>query len=644
MTIEYRPDIDGLRALAVLPVVAFHADLPFFAGGFAGVDVFFVISGFLITSMILRELKEGRFSIFEFYKRRFLRILPALFAVIFATLVASYILLLPIQQIEVARSGLATTLFFSNIYFWQNQDYFRANAIEDPLLHTWSLGVEEQFYIIFPILLIVIYKYFNKRFLILTSIACALSFAPLVFCEGAGSAKFYLMPARFWELGLGALVAMGIAPKISDLSRSLVCLISFVCLVGSYALLSDENGFVGWLLVTPVVSTACLIAYLPRTNLASALSISPLRYIGKVSYSMYLWHWPILSFYFLVYGELPHGMSLFAYGIVLFIVSTASKEWLEDPVRYGWRPWSARKVNSTAIGMVVGAAFLCVWARDGLPNTVQISHEVKSVSDYLNYSATEEYKYQWRRGTCFVMETHEQSVPEDRFGQFDVDECLRLREDVPNVLVIGDSHSGHIWRALAERLPSANVMQASSTGCHPLLFEDGGRTKCRRLMVEILQNIVPQGNIDAIVFASRWRPEDGALLEATLEHVNPFVDHVLVFGPTPEFATRVPAALALRLKRNHSTNMISAMDEGRIKIDAEIESSSNSKGAYYVSLMRTMCSETNGCPGLTPNGVPVQFDYTHFTLPGARFAIERAETSERELLEFLTAVESASAN
>ena len=163
-------------------------------------------------------------------------------------------------------------------------------------------------------------------------------------------------------------------------------------------------------------------------------------------------------------------------------------------------------------------------------------------------------------------------------------------------------------------------------------------------MMYIFEDVVPAGEIDAIVFAARWRTGDGPLLEDTLEAVNPFVDHVLVLGPTPEFASRVPIAVASRMRRNQSTALTNALDEGRTKIDSEIETSAEVMGAYYVSLMQVLCSEVGGCPGLTSSGAPMQFDYTHFTLPGARVAIERAELLAPDMSEFLSAVENLSRN
>ena len=211
---RYRKDIDGLRALAVVPVVLFHAGVKAFSGGFIGVDVFFVISGYLITSLIVGEIEQGRFSIIRFYERRVRRIFPALFTLLIFVSVAASRLMMPKQFDEFATSVFATALFISNIVFWKEGGYFAEPAIEKPLLHTWSLAVEEQFYIAFPLFLFIVHRWLKGRWIAWL--------APLVFASFAigvwgvahkPSATFYLAPTRAWELLLGSLLAVRAIPN-----------------------------------------------------------------------------------------------------------------------------------------------------------------------------------------------------------------------------------------------------------------------------------------------------------------------------------------------------------------------------------------------------------------------------------------------
>ena len=214
--LHYRPDIDGLRAVAVIPVVLYHAGVQFFSGGYVGVDVFFVISGFLIAGIIAREIQSNRFSLVNFYERRARRILPALFVVIGATLAAGWVIAWPDNYVEIGESALATVFFSSNFYFWQTTDYFATAAEYRPLLHTWSLAVEEQFYIFFPLVLILMAKLPRSRLLAslvaIFVISVTMSVAWTVTAPGAA---FYLAPVRAWELLVGVFLALSIFPSWS---------------------------------------------------------------------------------------------------------------------------------------------------------------------------------------------------------------------------------------------------------------------------------------------------------------------------------------------------------------------------------------------------------------------------------------------
>lgn len=213
----YRPDIDGLRMIAIVPVVLYHAGVPWLPGGFIGVDVFFVISGFLIAGVLLGDLTSGRFSLIGFYERRARRILPALFMVLFASFVAGYFILSPENLLDMSQAATATVLFSSNFWFsWTTSNYFADYAEFEPLLHTWTLGVEEQFYILFPLLLWGLFRGPGKVALPVVMGLTVVSFiVSIIDTESNPAASFYLLPSRGWELGLGALLALGFGPRLS---------------------------------------------------------------------------------------------------------------------------------------------------------------------------------------------------------------------------------------------------------------------------------------------------------------------------------------------------------------------------------------------------------------------------------------------
>ncbi len=299
----YRPDIDGLRAFAVVAVAFYHFNPSRFTGGFIGVDVFFVISGFLITGILTADIDKHRFSILKFYERRARRIFPALFFVIALTAIAAWFVLLPHDLYEFGRGVLATSFFVSNLLFASDYGYFVGSAARNPLLHTWSLAVEEQFYVAFPLLMWWITHYFPRhriRLIWTVAVASFLYSAYLVRVEQ--SAAFYLAPSRAWELALGSLLALGAFPATSRRSvREGLGLVGACLLIFTLWGISEDMVFPGPAALVPCIGAA-LIIYAGSvgaggTLVARALSMRPIVSVGLISYSLYLWHWPVLILY-----------------------------------------------------------------------------------------------------------------------------------------------------------------------------------------------------------------------------------------------------------------------------------------------------------------------------------------------------------
>jgi peptidoglycan/LPS O-acetylase OafA/YrhL len=297
----YRPDIDGVRALAILPVILFHADLGC-PGGFIGVDIFFVISGFLITTLILKELRADAFSLATFWERRIRRIFPALFVVIFATLIAGWFLYLPPDFDLLGQSVAAQALLLSNVFFYQHMGYFQPDSNAMPLLHTWSLAVEEQFYVIFPLLLIFLAR--HKRFSIAQIIFCLcicslnLSVWGIKF-NFSSSANFYLLPTRAWELMIGAFLAAIPRKQLFHARWNEAAGLAGLGLV-LYAVFfyTRETEFPGLAAIPPCLGAALIIISggATPTLVSRVLVLRPIVFVGLISYSLYLWHWPLLVF------------------------------------------------------------------------------------------------------------------------------------------------------------------------------------------------------------------------------------------------------------------------------------------------------------------------------------------------------------
>jgi peptidoglycan/LPS O-acetylase OafA/YrhL len=304
---KYRSDIDGLRAVAVIPVILYHTDIEYFSGGYVGVDVFFVISGYLITKLLTDDLSRGHLSIRKFYERRIRRIFPALFTVLIFTLIVSSLILLPEDYISESYSALSAALFSANIYFWANSGYFDAPASALPLLHTWSLAVEEQFYIVFPLLLLT-FKNANRN--VLAIIFFVLFFVSLGISQwyvvNDTKSAFYLPHSRAWELLIGAFLALGVLPdNRSRLMRETLSITGITLISWSVFTYTDKTPFPGFSALAPSIGAA-LIIYAGRSGRSlpfHILTMKSIVFIGLISYSLYLWHWPIivLTKYYVVY-------------------------------------------------------------------------------------------------------------------------------------------------------------------------------------------------------------------------------------------------------------------------------------------------------------------------------------------------------
>ena len=301
-SVGYRPDIDGLRAIAVIAVVLYHLDVPGMRGGFVGVDVFFVISGYLITRLVRREMAAGSFTFRNFFVRRIRRLAAPLFLVSLAALVTGYLISTPNALHSISQSVQSQPLALQNLHFLAEGDYFQL-AEAKPLLHTWSLGVEEQFYLLWPLLLFLLRRRLRTTVIWIVAASMAASFvANLVLLELIPKAAFYLLPARAWELGFGGILALSHEPAERPVPRRRVgagpAVAAIGLLVVAFVRIDPEGAFPGWAAVLPVVATTVLIAHGSTSDsfVKRALSLPALIYVGLISYSLYLWHWPLITF------------------------------------------------------------------------------------------------------------------------------------------------------------------------------------------------------------------------------------------------------------------------------------------------------------------------------------------------------------
>lgn len=608
---QYRNDIDGLRAAAIVPILLFHAGVSTLHGGFVGVDIFFVISGFLITSIITQELNAGSFSIATFYKRRAVRILPALALMLLGTLIAGKFLLLAVELRDLGRSAAAAMAFVANIHFWLTVDYFDSGSETKLLLHTWSLGVEEQFYIFYPFFVLLMHRWLPRYMKVAVVLATVLSFAlSMYFSRTEPTAAFYLIPMRAWELGIGALIALNVLPKIaSKHARNVAAVIGAALVLFAVFKIRPDYAFPApWALV-PCIGATLLIAYGRDAVTARMLAWKPVRAVGLISYSLYLWHWPIITLYRLNYGmEISTGGKVFVVALS-FAAATVSYFLVEQPFLRRHRQTRSRPVliaGGVAVASVAGASLLVSSQAAAI---VQHPAAVDLVGSYADYRTKPQHPYQFRGGTCFASEGQ----------QYDRARCLTLRTGQPNVIVMGDSHAAQYWRAIALRFPQVNVVQATASGCRPTLAFKG-RDRCVSVMKLVLNDIVHRPDVVGVVLAGRWRGSEVASLIDTVSYLRKLGLAVTVIGPTTEYSVDMPRVLARSMLAGDPSRISALLKRSRFDLDRRMKPLVENAGGQYLSETDIECPKGK-CQLFDGDGGPYHFDYGHLTFTASKEVI-----------------------
>ncbi len=511
---KYRADIDGLRAIAVLLVVFHHLGAAGMSGGYVGVDVFFVISGFLITGIIHSEIRQGDFTLAGFYVRRVRRILPVLGVVVAATAAAAA-LLVPVSQLEeMAGSVAAVALFVSNIFFWRHTDYFSVAAELKPLLHMWSLSVEEQYYVLFPLFMVAVRRLSTRGLVAALGVLTVVSFAIGVFLSQSHPlAGFYLAHARAWELLLGGLLAVqAFPPPSSRRVGSVLSLLGLVMVLSSAFLLTRSSVFPGWNALSPCVGALLIIhgGSVGGTMVGSLLSVPAMRYVGRISYSLYLWHWPALVMVRSnVMGELTVIHKFLVLGIA-FLLSAVSYRYVETPFRRGSLVTETnflRVALGSTLGMVlVGGALYGYYGSSGYGEQQRIADERMAHLEDVE--------------SCFGTPPSAASLAACSFGS---------REANRAFLLWGDSHGWAVLPAF-EAFARENGWRgtlAVSKGCPPLFDVFRRDAPAQRLGMcdgEFGRNVrayLQEHRVEAVVLVARWSlyergwVKNGRLQEAT---------------------------------------------------------------------------------------------------------------------------------
>ena len=493
----YRTDIDGLRAIAILSVVAYHAGVRALSGGFTGVDVFFVISGYLIGGHIFSELRSGSFSFLRFYQRRAKRILPAYYFVLLFTVAAALVLLSPYEAAQFGRSAFAATLSASNVLFWKTTGYFDLRSELNPLLMTWSLGVEEQFYAIIPLLLLLLYKVRRSWLLPAILLGCAVSFAFAVReLSVHPTMVFYMLPSRAWELGIGVALAVTERGKSISLRPAMAFsagLVGLAMILMPAVYLTVATPFPGVAALPSVLGTAMLLAVPGNWINQRLLSLRPLVFVGKISYSFYLWHWPLLALARVVYGrEVPPAAVAFVI-VLSFAASIFSYHFVEQPFRKSTAAPVPLLVRYGVVSAVILAVCAGVWKSGGVPQRDRQLAQMENAGLTLTGDP------------CLA--------PYGKDKPNLSGDCVSTSTSGNDVALWGDSHSAALapgLRAIANQ-EGYGFLQLSKASCPPLtgatrfiLEHPGHAAECQRFNQRVLQMLKSDAHVRTVVLAGYW--------------------------------------------------------------------------------------------------------------------------------------------
>jgi peptidoglycan/LPS O-acetylase OafA/YrhL len=620
--IKYRPEIDGLRALAVLPVVLFHAGFQSFSGGFVGVDVFFVISGYLITSLILADVAKGGFSFARFYERRARRILPALFLVIICTIPFVWFLYLPADMKDFTESVAAIPLFLSNFVFESQSGYFERATDIKPLIHTWSLAVEEQFYLFFPILLLLILRFHKSKGFMLILLLSILSLALAEWgVHNAPTDAYFLLPTRIWEMLLGSLMAMYLIDRDNRRISDIACAIGIVMILVSVFYYDQTTPFPGLTALLPTVGTCLFILYAgPKTVTYALFSNRFIVLLGLISYSLYLWHQPIFAIVkYQSHDELSIAVRI-AMITASIILAFVSWKYIEAP----WRNPSKTSKKSVVIW---GVGVSCFFLAFGIIGTVKdgdlgrFNQQTLAIANPVSGVGCPTRKI--ADGMCLIGAT----------------------DQTASIVVIGDSHVGALTKSLDQSFRKVGVSAHLYTAgwCPPFAdvnVSNDNDQKCANIRGTAIQDALNDENIKTVILHAEWanyttgtrwgRRSERFISDAfsntlniaenqqvferglarTITLLNDAGKHVVIVKSVPEYNVNVPNHLATHFAKT------GVLDQANIRV-SKVEYNHRNAGvkAAFASVVQTdVVSFVDPYPLFCPSDQCQMFDKSHQVL------------------------------
>ncbi len=576
---RYRPDIDGLRAIAVMLVVNFHAFPEAMRGGFIGVDIFFVISGFLITGIIAREIDEQRFSLVGFYNRRIRRIFPALIVVLCAVLAMGWLWMLPHAYAQLSSDVFASAAFAANVALMLQSGYFDVESAKKPLLHLWSLGIEEQFYLAWPLILMIAARWRAG----LLAVACVIALASFILNVALIGhdpvATFYLPFTRAWELLVGAIMALTWRRIDQSEAASNWRAVAGAGLIAlALAVLNVHRAFPGWWALLPVAGSALLLSAPASWINRALLGWTPMVGVGLISYPLYLWHWPLLVMFAVVKFEAPTLVDR-----ELILLASAVAAWgtywfVEKPLRFGGR----RGLKAIALGAGMAAvAFAGAIVTAGRGFELRLPPEIRAMADVPEQNA------QWRVSKCLIDLSDQSNF---------ADECVEQGHR-PLLMLWGDSTAGALMPGLLKAQATRNfgIAQFTASSCVPILNVDIEATpNCRANNDRVLAMAIKL-KPDIILLHGTWEKnldQVGASV-ATLRRETQA--RVIVLGPVVLWKRGLPNEVLRYYMLHHE--LIPARSESGLwirDIDTELRTAVTAAGGEFISAGEVLCNE-QGC-------------------------------------------------
>jgi peptidoglycan/LPS O-acetylase OafA/YrhL len=650
--LDFRDDINGLRALAVLGVVVFHADRAWLPGGFVGVDIFFVISGFLISRIILSQCAAGRFSLAMFYARRAKRILPALLVVLSFVWIVGWFMAAPTQFREIGGGLLGNSYFTVN--FWLMRlagvgGYFGADSTTKPLLHLWSLSIEEQFYLVWSVLLLALFKLERRLVLFVILGVFVASFAFSVYLTPIDPiAAFYLPWTRGWELALGALLAyrevfwLKRFPYPSRALANIGAGLGIALMLGAYLFLNETQAFPGWLASVPTIGCALVIAH-PRSLPGEvALGNRVAGFFGAISYPLYLWHWPLFAFARIWPGVLPTTPVLFALAGAAVVLAALTYRLIEQPVAapFRLRPFGTAwvLVGLLALTGVVGRM---TYDSKGFP--ARFPPLVDRIFDYDANGAESQPLmscFYQRDEAAYSLGAERQRAA----GFFEAHHCAAIADPrKPTILIVGDSHAAHLFAGLQEVYGAkANLLTLSSVFCVPLVenvaMDQGvaGTPRCRAIndyVFDAIRTIKPDVVIVGGYFAqydheANWRYPgylDALVAGARRLHADG-VRSIIIAGQVPTWAPVLPILVGRDVLEHGAAAESSRIGvrPDSLETDRALVAKNWGEGVRYLSQAAKLCG-ADGCRRMIGENLPedlLAVDYGHYSREGSVFAVK----------------------